>query len=408
MRKLGAHANSLLPTVIVAGAFFAAAGVFISACGSAQAAWNQSLTMAANAKLSKIVTGAVPSVSACITIDGNTVYKNAFGTIAPGVSATPQTIYRIGSLSKQFVAAAILALIEDGTVVPEDGSAFGLQSNIALFFPAAGQWSSPDGPPMTVKRLLTMTSNLPSYTNSPPPGLLPAQAVAAPALLSGILAFKPNGLKPAYAYSNTNYFLLASIIDVLINPNARARFHKPQTGPALVFLNTDYRAYLRKRIFARAGLTATNFIDDPKPLGTMAPPAAGAGTSFANPSWPKGAGALQSNALDLCAWDSALMKDQVISANSVAIMGTPGMPGSNYAMGWFVNSVPGALEYAHNGDIPGYTAENVIDLYGGSHFVSVSILTNGDYTPGLLQAAQGLAASARKAHLAPLFPMQKQ
>ena len=160
-------------------------------------------------------------------------------------------------------------------------------------------------------------------------------------------------------------------------------------------MSTDYRAYLRKRIFARAGLIATNFIDDPQPLGTMAPPTVGpVGPGYSYPSWPKGAGAIQSNVLDLCAWDTALMKDQVISAASVGTMGTPGLPGSPYAMGWLVTPGQNALEYWHNGFIPGYTAMNVIDLYGGSHFVSASILTNGDYTPNLYNVAHALALSA--------------
>ncbi len=383
--------------------------VAFAAIGSAQAAWNQNRATAADTTLSQIVTSAVPSVSACVTIDGVVVYEKAFGNSAPGVAATPQTIYRIGSLSKQFTAAAILALIEDSAVVPKDGSPFGLQSNVLLFFPSATQWSAPGGAPLTIGRLLTQTSNLPTYTNTAPLGLDPNQPVQAQALLNAILALTPNAGPPVFAYSNTNYFLLAAIIDALTNPNAGGRFHKLQTGPTILSLNTDYRAYLRKRVFARAGLTATNFIDDPKPLGTLALPAAGAGVAFANPSWPKGAGAIQSNAADLCAWDSALMKNQVLNPQSTLTMGTPGYLGSNYAMGWYVNKISGALEYSHNGNIPGYTAENIIDLYNKTHFVSVAILTNGDYTPGLLQAGKAIATNAMKPpDLSVPFPTHNQ
>ncbi len=372
----------------------------VAAAGDAQAAWNQNRAAAADATLSAVVaSGAAPSISACVAIDGVPVYENAFGTIAPGVNATPQTIYRIGSLTKQFVAAAILALIEDGATVPADGSKFGLQTNVSSFFAGVDQWSA-GGAPMTVQRLLTMTSNLPTYTSQPAPANLdPTTPVQTAALLKAITGFQTTSPLPSFNYSNTNYFLLAAIIDNLTNPNAgRTRGYKPPAGQ--LFAAPDYRAYLRKRIFARAGLSATNFIDDAGPLGTMAPQTLAPPLYWASMSWPRGAGAIQSNVVDLCKWDTALMKDQVISAASVGIMGTPGTPLSGkppnaYAMGWFVNQLPGFLEYSHNGNIAGYTAENVIDLYNG-HFVSVSILTNGDGVSTLYAAAQAIAANARK------------
>lgn len=383
----------------------------VGAISSAQAAWNQKRATAADATLAPIVTSATPSGSACVAIDGVVVYAKGFGEIAPGVAPTSQTIYRIGSLSKQFTAAAILALIEDGAVVPSDGSKFGLQSNVSLFFSGVDPWSTgPGATPMTVQRLLTMRSNLPTYTTNPPmPGFDWTQPVNASVLLKAILAFKPANPSPNFAYSNTNYFLLAAIIDKLtgqkLNPNAGNQ----RAGSAQLFLATDYRAYLRKRIFARAGLTATNFIDDPNPLGTMAPPTVAPPPTYSTPSWPKGAGAIQSNVLDLCAWDAALMKNQVINAQSVATMGTAGTPlggkpPTAYAMGWFVAKYPNYLEYYHNGNIAGYTAENLIDLFGGTHFVSVSILTNGDYTPGLDVAARALATSAMKPDILVLPP----
>jgi len=378
------------------------------AAGDARAAWNDNRALAADKTLSAIVTSATPSVSACVAIDGVAVYAKGFGTIAPGVPATAQTIYRIGSLTKQFVAAGVLALIEDGATVPADGSKFGLQTNVSSFFTGVGQWSA-GGAPMTVQRLLTMTSNLPTYTSQAQlPNLDPTKPVQTSVLLQAITGFQAASPPPVFNYSNTNYFLLAAIIDKITSANFRlgAKFGN---GPAdEVIAVPDYRGYLRKRIFARAGLSATNFIDDAAPLGTMAPPTYASPAQWSNMSWPRGAGAIQSNAADLCKWDSALMKNQVIGAASVAIMGTsgtplsgapgaPGAPFNGYAMGWYVNKFQTYLEYYHNGNIAGYTAENVIDLFGGGgHVVSVSILTNGDYTPGLYLAATKIAASARQ------------
>ena len=384
----------------------AAALVAFGLITQAQAGWNSQRSKAADALLAQNITSKAPTISACVAIDGNVVYANAVGNIAPGVPATAQTIYRIGSLSKQFTAAGILALIEDGAVVPSNQSKFGLDDNLSFFFNGLDpSWLGGSFPPETVRRLLNMRSNLPQYTDQPPPGLDPGKAVDAGALLNGIVgSIKPTGVPLQYQYSNTNYFLLASIIDVLTNANTNSKSRKQQTGPVPFHMNADYRAYLRKRIFARAGLTATNFIDDPAPLGAIAPPVDG--QWFSLPSWPKGAGAIQSNVLDLCAWDKALMGGKVISPASVATMGTA-PNGQTYAMGWWRTQNPTYLEYQHNGFIFGYTAQTIIDFFnylGKTHTVFVNVLTNGDQM-NLYPPANTLAQSAMKPALPTPLPI---
>jgi CubicO group peptidase (beta-lactamase class C family) len=361
---------------------------------AAAGAWTNADKQWADNYLVRATMRSTPTIAACIAKDGMIIYSGAAGNIAPGVKATPQTIYRIGSVSKQFTAAGILALIEDGATVPTDNSKFAISSNVSLFFPGVQSWSVGGVAPMTVKRLATMTSNLPSYTANVPMNLDPTKAVSSNALLAGILKFSLTGPLYQYNYSNTNYFLLANIIE---------RLPDPASGSASLI--GDYKAYLRKRIFARANLVATNFIDDPAPLGPMAPPTYQGQQEFQLPSWSKGAGAIQTNALDMCAWDSQLIAGKVIKPASVAVMGTgvanigPGLVPSDpefyYAMGWAVQKFPTYLEYSHSGDISGYTAFNLIDLVGG-HTVSVTLLTNQDSFSDLNLIGLGLAQRARQ------------
>ena len=162
-------------TSILSAAFF----ILYSFVPAAAQVWSPQYDQVADTLMAQLGRQ-TPSATVAITVNGQVVYAKGFGFIALGVHATPQTIYHIGSVSKQFTAAAILALIEDGTTVPTDQSTFGLDSNVSLFFDHVGHWSPTNAPPMTVRRLLNMTSNLPSYNGQDqaghlltPPALLP-------------------------------------------------------------------------------------------------------------------------------------------------------------------------------------------------------------------------------------------
>ena len=367
--------------------------VTIGLAATANAGWDKKREKQTDASLNNLVSQATPSVAACIAMDGEPVYKKAFGMAAPGVPATPTTIYRIGSLSKQFTAAAILALIEDGGKVPKDGSKFALSDNVSLFFDGVDGWSKP-GSPMTVQRLANMTSNLPDYTQTALPGLDPAQPVKESDLFKALLTLKPTSTAIAYTYSSTNYFLLAKIIEQ-VQGSIPVRM---TVGHPVLKFKADYRDYIRRRIFARAKLTATNFIDDPQPLGQAAAPTLPPTPYYANMSWPKGAGAIQSNVADLCTWDAALIGGSVLTAASAATMGTPGSPYDNgsppttYAMGWSVSKYQVNLEYWHNGFIPGFSATSTV-VYYGQHYIAVVILTNGDKNFALLGTARNIVQS---------------
>src|SRR4051794_33755805 len=106
--------------------------------------------------LSEITKGDSSGVAVLVARDGKVVFQGGFGfaDIANKVRITPQTKFRIGSVTKQFTAAAVLRLAEEGKLSLDD--------SIAKHFPDFSHFSG-----VTVRHLLTHTSGLHSYTEKP-------------------------------------------------------------------------------------------------------------------------------------------------------------------------------------------------------------------------------------------------
>lgn len=157
----------------------------------------------------------IPSLAVSVTINGTPVFVDAFtpaGMTGPGGG---NAIYQIGSLTKQFTAAGILALIQDQATVPSTHAPISLDTPLTDFFVNVDHWSS--GAPNTVKRLLTMTSNIPTYTADPRGA--PTAPVPALELLQRVKTYPLTGTPGEFDYSNTNYFLLSEIIDIVKGQN---------------------------------------------------------------------------------------------------------------------------------------------------------------------------------------------
>jgi CubicO group peptidase (beta-lactamase class C family) len=163
----------------------------------------------------------VPSVALAITVDGKVV-------LARGIDATGKTVpggeeirYRIGSVTKQFTAAGVLALIEDKAMVPSINVPISVDTDLSEIFPGDVDRDSGIGK-VTVRRLLTMTSNIPSYTDDAAvlsvdqTGAAPAaRALDAFQIIQLLKTYRLAGPPLAFEYSNTNYFVLSLIIHVL-------------------------------------------------------------------------------------------------------------------------------------------------------------------------------------------------
>lgn len=297
----------------------------------------------------------VPSVSIAVVKGGKLAYAQAYGMarIAPPLGATPQMRYKIGSNTKQFVAAAMLLLVEDGKLSLDD--------KVARFLPDLTRARE-----VTVRQLLAHTAGYSDYY----PLDYVAPFMALPTTVDAILgnwgkqplAFEPGS---RWEYSNTGYAIAGRIVEIA-------------SGQTL-------DAFIRARIIDKLGMrsvvdTSVRPWDASDPQGyevaAFGPPRA------ARPEgayWVWGAGNLAMTASDLARWDIALMHDAILAPASRKTMATENLlgtgTGTNYGFGLFVRMTPeGRLRWDHGGEVAGFRSQNT--LFPNDD-VAIVVLTNG-------------------------------
>jgi CubicO group peptidase (beta-lactamase class C family) len=258
---------------------------------------------------------------------GKAVYARAFGYAdrehqAP---ADADTSFRVGSVTKQFTAAAILALQQDGKLSVDDPIGKYLPD-----YPAVGK-------DITLHQLLTHTSGLPDYTEQPAYAGIRDKAET-PAQLLAMFSDQPLVFAPGsqFAYSNSNYVVLGAIIEKVSGQS--------------------YADFLAKRLFEPAGMTRT-MVGDADGLSNRALgyQPGGDGLVPADPidlSVPFAAGAVRSTAADLVRWDHALAGETILNAASKARYYQPAK--EDYAYGWLVKQQDGHTIIGHDGGIEGF------------------------------------------------------
>lgn len=321
--------------------------LFATATSALGQSWSQQKQAVLTNALGNLVgTG---GVSVSLHVNGNPVFEHAQGFVGPGVPATTTTRYPIASLTKQITAAAILALQEDGAIVPYSKQPFTIDTPVNTLFAGVDGWA-----PLTVRELLTMCSSLPDHTRLPIAGLNPSAPVDWRILLQAIKSAQR--MPQPCSYNNTNYFLLAQAIEV-------ASANDGVFG--------DYRRYLRQRIFARAGMTQTGFISDGTPFAAPGR----AVSTYSLPDWPKGAGDVVSTVGDLQKWNAAFLAGAIVGKGAVQTLITKAsslLDVGPYAMGW----QPIGPSIQHSGSLPaGYTSFNRIVFTPAGTF-SIVILSN--------------------------------
>jgi CubicO group peptidase (beta-lactamase class C family) len=343
----------------------------------------------------------LPTLSISIGVDGKVAMAKGYGE-SDGMRVTEHTRYEIGSLTKQFTAAAVLEMIKAGVTVGHSQTKITTQTPLTAIFGDNNYWTAQ--PWLTVGRLLTMTSNLPNFTRRPPDDTNPWEPIAADQLFKDIETLPPSSPSDEFDYSNTNYFLLAEMMELALTPGDAAPL--------------SYHAFLRKRIFLPSGMADTGFIDDKQfdPVADAAAEAAslpistaveGRGAILASPDyrerrrppfahadWLKGSADMVSSAADLFAWNKALMnavvpadvRDQMFSD---AARVTPFV---YYCMGWFCEHKDDRDIFSHSGAVPGYTSYNeIVRLKTGGRWISVTLLSNCDQLDGLDELAGQIA-----------------
>lgn len=310
-----------------------------------------------NAEVRQLMqTAHVPGVALGLACNGRMVFAQGYGvrSIARHLPVNPETRFQIGSITKQFTAAAILQLRAAGKLSLDDPIA-----RFLPHFPHAGE--------ITVRELLNQTTGLYNYTSAPhfvatadhsQGGFGPITA-----LLAGhALAFVP-GTK--WQYSNTNYIVLGQIVAAASGES--------------------YADYLQQHIFTPAGMSATSLIGHSLPDTAEGYNVVAGKTVPAPPlpeAWAGSAGAIVSNLADLERWDTAVSNGKLISQTDYREMTTAGTLASgqhdDYGFGWMLGKYGPQPTVWHNGGTFGFLALNARLPQSG---LDVIVLTNGTALP---------------------------
>jgi CubicO group peptidase (beta-lactamase class C family) len=274
--------------------------------------------------------------TALVAQNGKVVYKGAFGmaNMEWGIPNTPDTRFRLGSITKQFTATLALQLVEQGKIK--------LDGKITDYLP---DYRQDIGQKVTVHHLLTHTSGIPSYTGQP--GFFenvsrnPYKVVDfVKKYASGDLEYEPGS---KYSYNNSGYFLLGAIIERV-------------TGKS-------YEQVLKENILDPAGMKNTGYdhhdtLIPKRAAGYAKTPDGYRNAAYLDMSIPYAAGSMYSTVEDLYLWDQALYTDKIISAQSKALMFKPGL--QDYGYGWVVRNAKLKNEeeiqvIRHGGGINGFS-----------------------------------------------------
>lgn len=292
-----------------------------------------------------------------------------FADLENQVPATPQTVFRIGSVTKQFTSAAVMQLVEQGKVSLDDD-----MSKYIPKYPTRGK-------KISVRTLMNHTSGIPSYTDVGPQFGSVMRLDLSHDSLVGIIAPMPLQFEPAshFYYNNTGYFMLGMLIEQV-------------TGK-------KYGDYLHEKVFAPNGLSGTTYCDTRKLIPKRAhgydrAPTGLVNTGFLSMDLPYAAGSLCSTVGDLVAWANKLSSGGIVSPASYKEMTTPvklpsGRP-MNYGYGLSANTVSGRRVVQHGGGINGFISSLV--TFPDDSLV-VAVLANTSPAPSD-QVAMSLALAA--------------
>lgn len=275
----------------------------------------------------------VPGLALTVVKDGKVIKERGYGlaNVELDVPVTPETVFEIGSVSKQITAAAVMLLVEEGKLSLDD--------KISKHLPGTPDaWSA-----VTVRHLLTHTSGIRNYTGLP--GFALSERLKREDFIRRIgahpLAFAPG---EQHSYGNTNYNLLGHIIESVSG--------------------RTYWQFVRERIFNPLGMSATadrdpRFIIKHRAEGYEWEGGALVGRDY-DLTDVFSAGAIISTVRDLVKWDAALEGEKLLKRSSLEQIWTPTRLADGrthpYGLGWYVEDVRGVRRVRHNGQTAGFAA----------------------------------------------------
>ena len=311
-------------------------------------------------KIDELITRSYQSIApGCVVLvseKGKLIYEKGFGkaNIELNDPVRPEMLFRIGSITKQYTAIAILQLIEKGSILLQDS----IQKYIKDF-PHKGYT-------ITIEHLLTHTSGIVDYEvldfhipNAIRIDLPPKQIIDSLAVLP--LAFIPG---TQYKYSNSNYFLLGFILEKV-------------TGES-------YKTYMKENFFTPLGLSATCYDSPAEIIKNRVFGYTKGSTGYQNVGYMSmnqvfSAGALLASARDLFKWHQALNAYKVVKKETLdkAVAPFRFSDGklSEYGYGWFIKEFRGSTLIGHGGAIDGFRS---MEAYLPEQDIFIAALFNSD------------------------------
>ncbi len=269
------------------------------------------------------------SGSVLIAQGGKVLLSKGYGmaNLELGVPNTPQTKFRLGSVTKQFTAMAIMQLQEKGLLNVNDP--------IIKYIP-----DYPNGEKITIHHLLTHTSGIPNLTDFP--DFLETMMIPSP-VEKTIERFKnkPLEFEPGekFSYSNSGYVLLGYLIEKISGKS--------------------YEDFLNENIFQKlkmfnSGYDHTNTILQNRASGYTLGTDGLVNAAYIDMSLPLGGGCLYSTVEDMYLWDRALYTEKLVSKTTMEKIFTPFK--EEYAYGWNVSELYKHKRISHSGGIDGFAS----------------------------------------------------
>jgi D-alanyl-D-alanine carboxypeptidase len=294
----------------------------------------------------------IPGVALAVIQNGNTIKTAAYGLadLEENVPVSTNTVFEIGSITKQFTAAGILLLQQEGKLLVDD--------KINKYLESIPEWWTN----ITIRHLLTHTSGIKNYTGLS--GFELSRHLTQERFIDEIakqrLDFQPG---TSWKYCNTGFNLLGFIIENVSG--------------------TNYWAYMENKVFHKLGMTATT---DRRPSAIIPHRAHGYEQTnhvAINRDYDLtdvfSAGAIVSTVGDLARWNAGLDGDHLLKAGTKAQMWTAAKlndgKATKYGFGWFIDSVEQHKNIGHGGSTSGFSAS--IQRFPDDK-LAVIVLTNTD------------------------------
>jgi CubicO group peptidase (beta-lactamase class C family) len=306
--------------------------------------------------------------SVLVARDGQIILNKGYGyaNLEWQIPDSPETKFRLGSITKQFTAACILLLEERGKLKTDDP--------VKKYMPdAPAAWDK-----ITIYNLLTHTSGIPNFTSFPDYHASEATPTT-PEKLVARFRDKPLDFQPGekWSYSNSGYVLLGYLLEKISGQS--------------------YQTFVEENIFKPLGMHDSGYDSNSaiilhRASGYSPSPNGPENAGYIDMSIPLSAGALYSTTHDLLLWEQGLFGGKLLSPASLQKMTTPFK--DDYACGLMVHTVDGHKKIEHGGGIEGFNTE--LAYYPDDKLTMIVLANLNGGAPGDIAAKLGSIVHGEK------------